>query len=623
MRFAVATCLLAACGIPAALAQTEPPVPPPPASVSLPAAQDRLPNVFLPRNYRQAYSVEQRDGQGSVSVPIDSWMYPALDRLHALGYLDTAFLGLRPWTRLSIFHLLEDSPVPLHDADEADSEAYDIYHAILKEVGDDQRFTGRHAELDTVYSRFLYIKNPVLNDSYHLGQTIYNDYGRPYQDGLNNVSGASGRVEAGRFTFNVRGEFQHSPSAIGYSPLLAAFLSQDLDNIIYNPALPQSTIPQGPIASISHLRLIEATLSYHYLKHEVSFGKNDHWLGPGQGGAFSWSNNADNIYAFEINRIEPMYVPLMRHVVGPLRYDFFVGSLQGHTQPNHPWVHSEKISIHPTKNLEMGFQRTVIWGGLGHEPVTIKSFLRSFASFSNVSLAKKDGPTDPGARFTGFDFTYRLPHARDLLTLYLDSFSHDDVNPISAPRRAAIRPGIYLSHFPGAPKLDFRVEGVSTDCVTSRCTGAKPFGTANPGDLGTFYFYEGIQQQGTTNKGFLFTDPVGRDAKGGQAWLTYNISPQEHLQLSYRNVKADKDFIPAVIPTDFVPGGSGGTFIPGGTTQNQLKLDLVKRISDDVEVHAAGQYEKVAAPLVLGFGRHQNASVWGALTWYPHKQKQF
>jgi hypothetical protein len=29
---------------------------------------------------------------GSTYVPMDNWMYPALDRLQALGYIDTAFL---------------------------------------------------------------------------------------------------------------------------------------------------------------------------------------------------------------------------------------------------------------------------------------------------------------------------------------------------------------------------------------------------------------------------------------------------------------------------------------------------------------------------------------------------
>ena len=33
----------------------------------------------------------------SVNVPLDSWIYPAMERLIGGGYIDTAFLGLRPW----------------------------------------------------------------------------------------------------------------------------------------------------------------------------------------------------------------------------------------------------------------------------------------------------------------------------------------------------------------------------------------------------------------------------------------------------------------------------------------------------------------------------------------------
>ena len=44
-----------------------------------------------------------------VYIPLDSWVYPALDRLHGLGYLDTAYLGLRPWTRRSIQRMLDET----------------------------------------------------------------------------------------------------------------------------------------------------------------------------------------------------------------------------------------------------------------------------------------------------------------------------------------------------------------------------------------------------------------------------------------------------------------------------------------------------------------------------------
>ena len=34
-------------------------------------------------------------------------------------------------------------------------------------------------------------------------------------------------------------------------------------------------------------------------------------LGPAQGGALAWSNNAENIYSFRINRVEPLHIPCL------------------------------------------------------------------------------------------------------------------------------------------------------------------------------------------------------------------------------------------------------------------------------------------------------------------------
>ncbi len=553
--------------------------------------------VALPKDYRPELPVHQREGQGSAYLPYDSWVYPALDRLEALGFLDRAFLGLRPWTRLAILHMLEDASDRVQAARGAAGEqAQEIFLAVEKELAPDLGFAGEHAELDTVYSQSLGITDTPLNDSYHLGQTIYNNYGRPFQAGFNNYSGASGRAEAGRFTLAVRGEYRHAPSALGYSAALGQFLSETVDFIPFTSVPRQATLPVGPLASTHQIRLIEANASYHLLNHEISFGKSDHWWGPGLGGAYGWSNNAQNPYAFEINRVEPLDIPGFSRLLGPIRYDFFVGSLQGHTAVEHPYFHSEKISLHPTPNVEVGFERTVIWGGLGHEPVTIHTFLRSFFSGAGVDIATKFSPRDPGARFSAFDFNYRLPFVRDWLSLYTDSFAHDDVLPISAPRRAAIRPGIYLSHVPGVPALDFRVEAASTDPPTSRSNG------------GRFLYYEAVAQQGLTNSGFLFSDAIGREDKGGQAWLTYHLSPSEQVQVSYRNVKAAKDFI------------------AGGTTQNQYKIDVVKRVGrtvdQDIELHAYAQYERWQAPIYRQ-GLNTDLSVWGGFTWFPRKQKQF
>ena len=76
---------------------------------------------------------------GSPYIPLDSWMYTSLTRLYSLGYLDTAFLGLRPWTRLSVIHMLEETATQLEDAPDsaATDEARELYDALWHELNID------------------------------------------------------------------------------------------------------------------------------------------------------------------------------------------------------------------------------------------------------------------------------------------------------------------------------------------------------------------------------------------------------------------------------------------------------------------------------------------------------
>ena len=57
----------------------------------------------------------------STYVPLDSWVYPDIDRLAALGYVQTDFAGQRPWTRMECARLVTEAGE--RAADEADNEA--------------------------------------------------------------------------------------------------------------------------------------------------------------------------------------------------------------------------------------------------------------------------------------------------------------------------------------------------------------------------------------------------------------------------------------------------------------------------------------------------------------------
>jgi Capsule assembly protein Wzi len=531
------------------------------------------------------------DSLGSAYINDDSPIYDMALRLYGLGYLDSAFIGMRPWTRRSLLHMLQktEPDIMADNNEQAVALLARLKTEMAVEAPPNNAPRGTVYGIESVYTRFLGIGGQSLRDSFHIGQTISNDYGRPYEPGFNNITGFSTLNESGRFSLFIRGEYQHTPSSTGYDYDLASYFAC-ADGVcpFAPPNFPQATVPYGSQPAQNYFRLIEATLSFHLLGHEISGGKSDAWLGPAYGGAMAWSNNAENIYSFRINRVEPLYIPWASKILGPLRYDFFVGSLKGHTFPNSPWVHSEMFSFRPTSNFEYGFQRTVIWGGAGHVPVTLHTFLRSFFSLNDTEgdPYDKNSPNDPGARFSDFNFSYRIPFVRKYLTLYADSFCHDDVSPISAPRRAAYRTGLYLSQFPGLRKLDMRVEAANTDPDVARSTG------------GTFFYQETVQRQGYTNKGLIMGDWMGREGKGGNAWLTYHLSPNEWVQFEYMRKKNANDFI------------------PDGTTQNQYKFDVVKRLLPQLQMDAWLQIEHWKAPIYKTDAQTDTA-VAVQLTWFP------
>jgi Capsule assembly protein Wzi len=532
----------------------------------------------LPANLDRAFSGSEPDlisKYGQVYVPLDSWVYPAFERLFSLGYADSAYLGMRPWTRTSCLQILQETYPNLQDAPQ-DEEAWSIFQALATEFGADSGQTTPQAELSNVYTRSMYIKGRPINDSFHFGQTLINDYGRPYQQGFNAIDGFTARAEGYHLSLDVRGEYQHVPGRGAYPESVQALIA----NVDNTPLVAPETVPQTNV-----FRLLNANLGVTVANHEISVGKTEDWWGPTQAGSMALSNNAEPIYGLRINRVTPLRVPLLSDVLGPFRYEGLFGSLKGHRYPKAPWIQAQKFSFKPSRNLEFGFSRVVVFAGEGHVPLTFGSFWNSFTSFSNVSLAQKLGRNDPGSRHSSFDFTWRLPWMEKWLTLYSDSIVHDDVSPLAAPRRAAVNPGLYLSHIPGLPHVDLRGEAVSTDPVSST-------------QGGSFIYYEFEYVDGYTNKNNLLGSWIGREGKGGQVWLTDWLSPKEYLQLGYRNAKVSKNFI------------------PGGTTQNDFNIKAVLRLRDNLELNAFGQAEFWKVP-VLAKGPEHDFTGSVQITYYP------
>ena len=123
-------------------------------------------------------------------------------------------------------------------------------------------------------------------------------------------------------------------------------------------------------------------------------------------------------------------------------------------------------------------------------------------------------------------------------------------------------------------------------------------------------YWETVQLQGYTNKGQLFGDWIGREDKGGQAWITYHLSGNEWIQVSARNQKADKDFIYTSSTVQY------------GTTLNDLAVQAVKRVGKDLEINGSFTLEQYKAPIYLP-GRQTVTTANVQLTWYPGRKIDF
>lgn len=465
---------------------------------------------------------------GSPYVPLDSWIYPALERLAALGYIKTAYLGIRPWTRLECARMLEETQQTIADEDDQSGEAARIYSELTKEFSiEGRRLDGAAnvgASLDSVYARFTNISGQPLRDGYHFGQTIINDYGRPYGEGFNSVDGFTAHSEAGPLSISVQGEYQHAP-AVASDPLsvLQATAAADVTQ----------PLPNG-VAQINRFRLLDSTIGLTFRNIQLSFGKQSLWLGPADSSSFLLSTNAEPVTMLRIDNVSPFRVPLISNILGPARMDFSVGQLSGqnwdfnpptlvgpHVSPQ-PFIHENKVTFKPTPDLEFGMGVTAIFGGPGL-PFTWSEFLRSY--YSHKASAARG---NPAKRFSSFDISYRIPGLRKWLTVYNDSLVVDEISPIGSTR-PLLNPGVYLPQVPKISKLEMRFEGLKN--------GALPHQFA-PG----FDYWDARYRSGYTNNGNLLGAWI-RAAVAGKAWARYSFSPRSSLQFGYRHEEVDKHFV--------------------------------------------------------------------------------
>ena len=167
-------------------------------------------------SYAQAHPGPPVDGYGecetgnmaSTYIPIESWIYPAIERLALAGYVQTAFAGLRPWTRMESARLVAEAQEQQIDHENdldsgkgVDEQMNELIRELASEFAVELRQRdgqcNRQAAIDSIDWRSSAIAGTPLTDGYHSAQTLTNDYGRPYGEGSNLYTGIAARAASG------------------------------------------------------------------------------------------------------------------------------------------------------------------------------------------------------------------------------------------------------------------------------------------------------------------------------------------------------------------------------------------------------------------------------------------
>jgi hypothetical protein len=519
---------------------------------------------------------------------MDSWIYPALERLGAMGFIPGQSSAIRPWTRqecLRQLRLAED----LADQKDAYSPSLIAQARLLMADLHTELETPQYREslsLESVYARYGTIAGPALADSFHFGQTWWNDFGRPLGRGSSAIAGFSFRAHNGRWFFFDRQELQHSPGNPAETPAM-----NQLFNVI-DRSQPGSDPVIQPIpakAAFEHVGAMELYGGVAFAGNSLSMGKQELYWGPTTMGPLAFSSNAEPTYNLRFVSTRPHPFPLVPSL-GTYRFDIVLGKLSGHSYPARPWYNGQKADFNFGDNLEISFTRWSIFWGVGH-PITFRSFKDNVFSFNSTGTGGCGGcigygdRNDPGDRKSNFDFTYRLPFLRRMVTLYADAYSDDDPSPISAPRRAVWNPGIYFARLPFLPHMDLRVEAVSSHGLFT--------------DFGPYHFFTNSQYlDGNTNKGFMIGNAIGRDSRAIEGRTSYWFSARTRVEAGYRQNK--------------VANG----FLPGGGTVTDGFVNASYAFNSHWRTQLFTQYERFLIPSYMSGSQH-NTSGWLEVTWNP------
>ena len=161
----------------------------------------------------------------------------------------------------------------------------------------------------------------------------------------------------------------------------------------------------------------------------LQIGKIATWYGPGRLGALIFTNNAQSYPGIRLHNPVPIAVPGLFSFLGNVQYDLFLARLESDRPIPNPFLFGMRLAARPSRYLELGLSRSMIYGGHGHDS-GIAAWWDAFKG-GNTNAPGEQGLVN---QIAGFDLALTLPFALQPVQAYLEMAGEDEA-PAAPPSR--------------------------------------------------------------------------------------------------------------------------------------------------------------------------------------------
>jgi hypothetical protein len=195
---------------------------------------------------------------------------------------------------------------------------------------------------------------------------------------------------------------------------------------------------------------------------DLVIGKDSQWWGPGQHGALLLTDNAEPFTMIKIQNPSPITLPWIFKHLGPFGFTFFVTNLEKARPVPEPQLYGLRLDFKPSPYIEIGLERTVIFGGEGR-PDNLKNLLYSLFGQSHGGQDYSSSTyTNIDDQRAGFDIKLTIPWHVQPMQLYIEADGEDVASHRPLPIRWAYLGGLYLPKILDAERFDLRLEYATT-----------------------------------------------------------------------------------------------------------------------------------------------------------------